>query len=82
MQTASVSASAVPAFPPALDQAPSARRQRSVNLTERRYTVNLTERQQDAIITECDRRGCGISEFIRRIIDGWVENRLKRDGGA
>ena len=68
MQTASVSASE---FTPPLTR-------RTVELATRRYTINLTQRQETAVIAECDRRGIGISDFMRRIIDGWIENRIAK----
>lgn len=73
LTASAVTASVVPLTPPSDTRLP-------------RYTIGITTRQEFAILTECNRRGIGLSEMARRIFDGWTERwfdtlKTKADGG-
>jgi hypothetical protein len=44
-----------------------------------RRTLSFTARQDVALQTEADRLGISVGELTRRIIDAWVDAKLRKD---
>jgi len=46
-------------------------------MKKHKTSLTLSERQTDILKNEADRLGISMSEFVRRLVDAWVETQPK-----